>query len=114
MSLFNEKRSGERHRHESPIIVAKFVSESEVSHEGKSHNYSEGGIYFETNSPFTPGTVVHIRREKCSTGKHTLTLNMYDGFRSVTLAEIKWCRKMSYQNDSRYHYCMGARYFRTD
>lgn len=87
---------------------------SGVSHGGKSHNYSEGGIYFETDFPFSPGTIIHIRREKYSTGKPATTQKIYEGFRSVTLAEVTWCKLMSFHNGSRCNYRLGAKYFRTD
>ncbi len=111
MSAFDENRADERHFHHSSIIVAKFMSD--VSHEGKSYNYSAGGVHFETDFPFFPGTVVHIRRKMCCSGNSDSTQPTHEGFRSVTLAEVKWCRKVFDQNTSSY-YSMGVKYFRTD
>lgn len=100
-----EKRSCDRHYHEVPITVAYFNSNRYCS--AIMLNYSEGGIYFESDFAFQPRTSIYIRIEKKMTdlpeGK------IHNGFRSVALAEVKWCKEIKIGESSKYG--MGVKYY---
>lgn len=52
---------------------------------GRMYNYSAGGIYFESDVAFQPGTQVRIDIEKPGSGLFTEHL----------AAKVKWCREIS-------------------
>jgi hypothetical protein len=98
----SEKRSCERHYQEMPITVACFNTGR--YRPAKMLNYSEGGIYFESDFAFQPRTSIYIRIEKkmadVPEGK------IHNGFRSVALGEVKWCKEMEPSK-----YGMGVKYY---
>jgi hypothetical protein len=100
-----EKRSSDRHYQEIPITVAYFNTSRYRS--AKMQNYSEGGIYFESDFAFQPRTSVYIRIEKKLTDLHESKIQ--NGFRSVALGEVKWCKEISKGESGRYG--IGVKYY---
>jgi PilZ domain len=100
-----EKRSCERHYQEMPITVACFNTNRYRS--AKMLNYSEGGIYFESNFAFQPRTSIYIRIEKKMTDLSEC--KFHNGFRSVALGEVKWCREISEGESGKYG--IGIKYY---
>ena len=100
-----EKRSSDRHQQEVPITVAYFNTSR--YRPAKMLNYSEGGIYFESDFSFAPRTSIYIRIEKEMTG--LFGSKIQNGFRSVALGEVKWCKEISKGESGRYG--IGVKYY---
>ena len=100
-----EKRSSDRHQQEVPISVAYFNASR--YRPAKMLNYSEGGIYFESDFSFAPRTSIYIRIEKEMTGLPRAKIQ--NGFRSVTLGEVKWCKEIGKGESGRYG--IGVKYY---
>lgn len=82
-----EKRACERYRYAADIAFSYFNEEH--SYTAESLNFCTGGMCFKTNLFLKPGATVFIRlMKKHSNGCST---DCYDGVRSVTLAEVRWC-----------------------
>jgi hypothetical protein len=58
-----------------------------------------------------PGTVVYIRL-KNSIPKGESCPGAYNGLRSATLAEVKWCKYMHDENDS--YYGVGVKFYESE
>jgi hypothetical protein len=100
-----EKRSSGRHYREVPITVAYFNTNSYRT--AKMLNYSEGGIYFESDFEFHPRTSIYIRIEK--KGPDLPEPKIHNGFRSVALCEVKWCKKINKGESGKYG--IGVKYY---
>jgi len=70
-------------------------------------NYSEGGLYFESKTPFKPGTSIHIKLEKSLFS--AAGAKPHDGFRFSTLGEVKWCKDLSTKECDKYG--IGVKYY---
>jgi len=97
-----EKRSCDRHYQEVPITVAYFNTNRYRS--AKMLNYGEGGIYFESDFAFQPRTSIYIRIAKKMTDLPECKI--HNGFRSVALGEVKWCKEMESSK-----YGIGVKYY---
>ena len=75
--------------------------------QGRMLNYSQNGLYFESESALNPGMSVLIRV------KHNLgadsACEIREGFRSLVLGEVKWCEEIT-SEDSVY-YGAGIKYY---
>ena len=100
-----EKRSSDRHYQEVPITVAYFNTSRYRS--AKMQNYSEGGIYFESDFAFQPRTSIYIRIEKKGTDLPEFKIE--NGFRSVALGEVKWCKEINKGESGKYG--IGVKYY---
>jgi hypothetical protein len=100
-----EKRSSGRHYREVPITVAYFNTNSYRT--AKMLNYSEGGIYFESDFEFHPRTSIYIRIEK--KGPDLPEPKIHNGFRSVALGEVKWCQEIKKGESGKYG--IGVKYY---
>ena len=79
----DDQRASKRFAHEAAIIIEKCNSAT-YTH-GRMYNYSSGGIYFESDIGFQPGTHVQIDIE-----------NPVDGLNSGHLfGEVKWCEEIA-------------------
>jgi len=80
----DDQRASRRFAHEAAIIIEKCDSRTYYTH-GRMYNYSSGGIYFESDVAFQPGTQVQIDIE-----------NPSDDFSSGHLfGEVKWCEEIA-------------------
>ena len=100
-----EKRSCERHYQEVPITVAYFNTSRYYL--ATMRNYSEGGLYFESDFAFQPRTSLYIRIEKKVLDPPGPEI--HNGFRSVALGEVKWCTEISKGEPGKYG--VGVRYY---
>ena len=66
---------------------------------GRMYNYSQGGIYFESDTPFQAGTRVRFDIEESKIG---LDAHQY-------IADVKWCAEIS-AAVVLYDYGIGVRY----
>jgi hypothetical protein len=79
----NDQRASERFNHETPLVIED--CDSGTYSYGRMYNYSQGGIYFESDTPFQTGTRVGFDIEK---SKISLVADHY-------FAEVKWCAEIS-------------------
>jgi hypothetical protein len=100
-----EKRSCERHCQEFPITVAYFNTNRYYF--ATMLNYSEGGVYFESDVEFQPRTSIYIRIEKEI--EDLAGGEIHNGFRSVALGEVKWCKGIDKAESGKYG--IGVKYY---
>ena len=93
MKNFMEQRNSERFYLKAPIKYS--VARVKETREANMFNCSEGGLYFETNSPLKPGVDVVVS---------AADQNKY--FR----ASIKWCQRVGPIDKSIYG--IGAEYYK--
>lgn len=104
MHSYKEKRSFERYHCKVPIICAHYNKEDYCG--ARTVNYSKGGLCFESDSPFRPGENVFIRTSKSFS--QDADPEIHDGFRLVTLAEVRWLKEKPGPAASRYG--VGVKY----
>ena len=109
MSLANkientEKRRLVRHKCEAAIEWSYF--NKKVYFDAKLLNFSEGGIYFETDHDLKPGVTIFLKTNMFSSSN----INSLDPERprSVSLGEVKWRIDLSGSDQS--YYGVGVRY----
>jgi hypothetical protein len=73
----------------------------------KTRNYSQNGVYFESNVSLKPKTCIHVRRE----GVSSLSLERFplNNFRTTVVGEVKWCKKIP--DGGSYKYGIGMKYY---
>ena len=81
--FMNDQRASKRLNHETPLVIEN--CDSGTYSYGRIYNYSQGGVYFESDTPFQAGTRVRIDIEKSKIG---LDAGRY-------YAEVKWCAEIS-------------------
>jgi hypothetical protein len=99
-----KKRVGTRHSCAGDFIVSYF--NREVSHYAKTANFSMGGMCFTSSVYFYPGATVYARLKKIQ--HDNSGVEFFDGLRSATLAEVKWCKED--HDDNSLSYVVGVKY----
>ena len=79
----DDQRASKRFVYEAAIIIEK--CDSRTYTHGRMYNYSSGGIYFESDVAFQPGTQVRIDIENPSKGLNSGHL----------LGKVKWCQEIA-------------------
>ena len=98
-----DKRNSDRHQTNQPIACMFFSSHSRKGTiEGKMKNYCVSGIYAEFPTYVREGTVLLVRTT--SRPVNRLPTKMEEGFRSISLMEVKWSKALSADGDS----CFGT------
>lgn len=82
-TFMNDRRASKRFNHETPIGIEN--CDLGTYSYGRMYNYSQGGIYFESDTPYQTGTRVRIDIEESKAG---LDVDHY-------FAEVKWCTEIS-------------------
>ena len=82
-TFMNDRRASKRFNHETPLVIEN--CDLGTCSYGRMYNYSQGGIYFESDTPYQAGTRVRIDIEKSKIG---LDADHY-------FAEVKWCGEIS-------------------
>lgn len=98
MTRFYEKRSGNRTDFKSPITVE---DSSGIIYKARMVNYSDSGLYIETDWLLRPGTEIYIEMKKSPYTSNTFDLP--ERYRSVIL----WHARLE---NSFYSYGYGVRY----
>ena len=104
LATTEEKRSGIRHHIEASLIYAPFNTNN--YHDAEMIDVSEKGMSFRSGAPLKPGAFIFIRIQKCSDLISHIKTEIRP--RSVTLAEVKWCRELI--SDSKTLYDIGVIY----
>ena len=100
-----EKRINKRHKCEASIRCSCFNKENIIN--AKMLNYSESGMYFESDSVFKEGTNILFKMKRCLFIPSDPEL--CEGLRTVSLAEVKWWKEMSGEDSS--HFGIGVKYY---
>ncbi|MEJ2729415.1 MAG: PilZ domain-containing protein [Deltaproteobacteria bacterium] len=79
----DDQRTSKRLSHETPLVIEN--CDSGTYSYGRMYNYSKGGFYFESDTPYQTGTRIRIDIEKSKIG---LDAGQY-------FAEVKWCAEIS-------------------
>jgi Tfp pilus assembly protein PilZ len=94
-----EYRDNTRFDHEAAILIDNYPSGS--YHHAKMFNYSEGGMYFESNVPFKRGSIIIFGIEN----------SPFENCPGVYRAIVKWCKKLP-NKSSIYYYGIGVEFFK--
>jgi Tfp pilus assembly protein PilZ len=97
MAQQTEHRESTRRPHEASILIENLPGGP--YYHGKMVNYSERGMYFESNVAHQPGTTIIFGIEN----------SPYDACCGVYRAEVKWCRKLPHEA-SMYYFGVGVEY----
>ena len=91
-----EKRACKRYNRRSSIICGFLSSSPKETYKAQMINYSKDGIYVESDFVFNIGTNILYRMESCSTSNSDSNSDpeTLDGFRTISLAEVKWWKKI--------------------
>ena len=108
MKTYTDKRACERRTYTAPIAFSYFNKEHFFN--AQTLNYGSGGICFRSPTFLQPGATVYIRVKKFHpNGSCT---GDCPGLRSVTLAEVKWCKE--FLNETEPFYEIGVKYYQPD
>ena len=93
----SEQRSATRLKHTTNILLENFPARAR--YEAQMHNYSRGGMYFESDYAPLPGTEIYIGIEK----------SPYDSSPDMYRAQVRWRHKLL-APDSQYTFGVGVKY----
>jgi hypothetical protein len=96
-TLMNDRRASKRFNHDTPLVIKN--CDSGTCSYGRMYNCSQGGIYFESDTPHQAGTRVRIEIEKSKNG---LEAGLY-------FVKVKWCAEIS-ATVVLYDYGIGAEF----
>jgi hypothetical protein len=89
-----EKRSSNRHKTDQSIVCTFFTSHSpDGTFDGRMQNYGDSGLYAELQTCFKEGTILLVRTT--SRTPERLPGKIEEGFRSISLVEVKWSKPFS-------------------
>ena len=108
MTRQTDKRSVYRYNQKAFITWAYFSSDRYF--DAKMLNYSEGGLYFESDSAPLPKTGLYIRIEENL--NESSKVGVHAGFRMITLGEVRWCHEIT--NKDIIKYGIGVKYYAPD
>jgi hypothetical protein len=98
-----EKRNSNRHKVDQSIICTFFTSHNcDGTFGGRMQNYCDSGMYAELQTRFKEGTVLLTRTTSSDPGERPLKIE--EGFRSISLVEVKWSKPLS----SKGVFCYGT------
>jgi len=103
MTRYDEKREYKRYDLKSPVIYA--YQDSDQFSKAQMRNYCKGGMCFEACNAIEPGSDIYIMMEDLS--PDAIDAEFYDGYR----AEVRWCRKISFDNNE--EFIVGVKYYKT-
>ena len=108
LATTEEKRSCIRLHFRASIVYAPFNTSH--YHDAEVIDVGEKGMCFRSGAPLKPGAVVFIRMEKYSGMISNIRAEVRP--RTVTLAEVKWCRELFSKFEALYH--IGVMYLYPD
>jgi len=89
-----EKRNSDRHVTDQPIVCTFFTGHScNDTIDGKMKNYCGSGMYAELPTHVREGTVLMVRAT--SVAPEYFSAKIEEGFRSISLVEVKWSHALS-------------------
>jgi hypothetical protein len=103
-----DKRACERRSYAAPAAFSYFNKEQ--FYEAQTINHCAGGLRFKSEVFLQPGATVFIKVKKLH--PNDSGSDGCQGLRSVTLAEVKWCK--AFTDETEPFYEVGARYYEPD
>ena len=100
-----EKRTTQRQAQEASLVFSRFNAQS--LYDAKMVNYSQEGMYFETNELFRENTDIFFRVQNCDSD--SIDQQLRPGFRTISLAQVKWWRRL--RNGTNHRYGIGVKYY---
>lgn len=106
-----EKRTDRRHDCDVQIKWTQFNQPTfnfgqDIFYPARVLNFSQSGLYFESEYPLKQGTTILFRLETSGCG--VLDSEGYECLRTISLAEVKWCQYFLENGES--YFGIGARY----
>ena len=101
-----EKRTSPRQPQDAAITFSRFNAQD--GYDAQMVNYSRDGMYFETNQLLPENTDIFFRVEKCDL--HTIDKQVSAGFRTISLARVKWWRPLN-GNSTHHRFGIGVKYY---
>jgi hypothetical protein len=105
MTHQSDKRDGDRYNLEAPVTWSYFNTNNHFR--AKLHNYGNGGLYFESDSPPPLGTGIYIRIE--GGWPRYSKREVYEGLRTTALGEVRWCQEKS--GKEKIKYGIGVKFY---
>jgi hypothetical protein len=103
-----EKRTDRRHAIEKTVACSPFVTgKINAASDGRMLNYCACGMCAELGAEFKKGAIVLLRTKDSPTDPPAGFIR--EGFRSVSLAEVRWSRPVTAAGHLRF--TTGFRYF---
>lgn len=90
MNKSKDMRKVERDDFDTPISYSD--DNFHTHHRALMHNFSDNGMYLESDVPLKPGSEVYIKTED---------------FRSINRCEVKWCNKLEDDDSGSEHFGIG-------
>ena len=100
-----EKRITQRQPQEASLVFSRFNAQS--FYDAKMVNYSQEKMCFETNKLFRENTDIFFRVQDCYS--RSIDQQFRPGFRTISLAQIKWWRRLD--NGTNHRYGIGVKYY---
>ena len=95
-----DQRDATRLKYTASILLENFSAGAH--YEAKMHNYSRGGMYFESDYTLQPGSNIYIKVADYRSDPHEILFG--DGYQ----AQVRWCRKIPGIDIARFG--MGVQY----
>lgn len=103
-----EKRTAGRSSTEIPVACSRFsIIDGAAMHEGIMLNCSSAGSYIELDQHIDEGTIVMLKSH--DTPQACMPASLPEGYRSVSLAEVRWARVI--EDDTMCRFGLGLKYF---
>jgi hypothetical protein len=102
-----EKRSYRRYFLEAGLVFRYFnTRRTNAAFNGRMLNYGPGGLRAILHQYLKPGTALMVRTKLPAAGNNSQATR--EGFRSVSLAQVRWCRPFSSKDG--FSYAVGLKY----
>jgi len=96
-----EKRTSQRIDIEASIVCGYLTTgDNDKTFSGKMLNYGPSGMYVELGDRFKTGTILLVKTKNESTVQFGLEIS--EGFRSISLAQVRWTKRVSINGEMRY------------
>jgi hypothetical protein len=104
MVASGDKRAFKRHSSNAPIVFSTFNTTD--CHDAQTLNHCQDGMGLKSSLPLQLGKTICIRVKQFTPASPRS--GQWDGLRSITLAEVKWCRETPPSNG--FSYEIGVKY----
>lgn len=107
--IANKKITNKDYRHHSLLTFTYFNTSylnSQHHYEGQKVSHTPDGLRFMTSLNIIPGETLLIKLN-CGSSEYP-SQEAWEGYRSITLAKVLWCRPVNDKTDSRF--MVGVKY----
>jgi hypothetical protein len=104
MAASLDKRAFKRQSSNASIVFSAFNTTE--CHDAQTLNHCQDGMGLKSALPLQLGRTIFIRVKRFTPASSNS--GQWEGLRSISLAEVKWCRKLALPND--FSYEIGVKY----